>query len=80
MVNLEKSIIINAPKEKVFERLTQCDKTNEWLSFVEKTEYTTIRKTGVTTKVKNHGKLFGTRQEWDGYAFQWEKDKRIGWR
>lgn len=47
--------------------------------FIDKTEYMSPRKKGVTTMLKHEGKLLGKRISWESIVNEWEDNKRVGW-
>jgi len=79
MTTLTKTIRINAPSGKIFQRITDQERLSEWLLFVDKTEYPLARRRGVTTLLKHEGNLLGRKISWESMVNQWEENKRIGW-
>ncbi len=49
MALAEGSIVIHAPVDKVFRRIAQHDRCNDWLDFVSNASYNSEQRTGVGT-------------------------------
>ncbi len=73
------SIAIHASVEKVFRRIAQHDRCNEWLDFVSSASYTSKQSAGVGTSAHHWGQFMGRRMEWDGEIVEWVEDAKIVW-
>ena len=76
---VESSVLIDAPVEKVFSRITQHDICNDWLEFVSSARYTSREKTGVGASAHHSGQVMGKTMEWDGRVIEWAENDRIVW-
>src|SRR5712692_3367341 len=75
----EGSIVIHAPVDKVFRRIAQHDRCEDWLDFVSKASYNSEQRTGVGTSAHHWGKFMGRKMEWDGRIIEWVENERIVW-
>ena len=79
VTRLGSSIFIRAPVEKVFGRVAQHDRCNDWLEFVSKASYTSEQETGVGTSAHHLGQIMGRKMNWDGRIVEWVENDRIVW-
>lgn len=79
MAKAEGSIVIHAPVDKVFRRIAQHDRCNDWLDFVSNANYNSEQRRGVGTSAHHWGQIMGRRMEWDGRIIEWVEDARIVW-
>ena len=79
MAKAEGSIVIHAPVDKVFRRIAQHDRCEDWLDFVSNANYSSEQRRGVGTSAHHWGQIMGRRMEWDGKIIEWVEDARIVW-
>lgn len=79
MAKAEGSIVIHASVNKVFRRVAQNDRCNDWLEFVSKANYNSEQMNGVGTSAHYWGRIMGKEMEWDGKIIEWVEDARIVW-
>src|SRR5256886_9619194 len=73
------SVFIDAPLEKVFNRIAEHDICNDWLEFVSSARYTSKEKTGVGVSAHHSGQVMGRKMEWDGRVIEWAENDSIVW-
>ncbi len=66
--------------ERVFQRIAQHDRCDDWLVFVKRASYATAQTKGVGTEAHHEGEMLGRRMEWDGEVVEWVDNERIVWR
>ncbi len=77
---IEKSIMINAPSEKVFALLTDREKVPEWNELIKEVKVTSEEPTGVGSTVHYVGVAGGAQGEWDIETTEWMENERYAWR
>lgn len=77
---IEKSIVINAPPEKVFFLLTDREEVPKWNRLIREARVTSKERIGVGSTVHYVGEAGGARGEWDTETTEWMKDRTYAWR
>jgi len=65
--------------ERVFSRITQHDRCNDWLEFVSSARYTSNEMTGVGVSAHHSGQVMGRKMEWDGRVIEWAENDSVVW-
>jgi carbon monoxide dehydrogenase subunit G len=78
MVEWDYSIVINAPKQKVWDYLTIPAKTIQWSSSLVSSEWTSEGEPGVGSTLKEVGKVLGRKMESSIEITAWDPPNEIG--
>src|SRR6267143_808533 len=79
MTRLGSSILIRAPIEKVFARVSQHDRCADWLELVSSASYTSEQRVGAGTSAYYTGQIMGRAMRWEGRVVEWVESERIVW-
>ncbi|MFQ6080277.1 MAG: SRPBCC family protein [Candidatus Bathyarchaeia archaeon] len=80
MARIEKSIVINAPPEKVFALSADVERMPEWMDTVKEVKVTSKERTGVGATSHWVVEAGGTRAEFDSETTEWVENEKIAWR
>jgi uncharacterized membrane protein len=79
LARVEKSIEVNAPREKIWS-LVNWDRVPEWYESIKKVEWTSEPKMAVGSTVHVFEELAGVKSEFDAVITEWVENEKVVWR
>ena len=79
MARIEKSIVINAPAEKVWP-MVYWDRVPDWMDGITQAAYTSEYKDKVGATAHVQGDAGSIKAEWDAETTEWLENQKFAWR